>query len=198
MDADTFRHRLWNATANGQYPSTAIPNEQAANAMKVWYEVLQDTRHWELEPYFDIDNGRGVALEGVDYLIYVEKPGPVRVTLEKHNYDGRWINPITGQSVKLKEIKTEVFTGEPPDRSHDWVLQISREGHKASMLKSYRFVSREEDTQLQEVEGDPEKVPFDVIEPSGDTISLVEARGIFGQTEARDEGPAAHAVRMDG
>jgi hypothetical protein len=172
VDADTFRHRLWNATASGQYPSTTIPNEQAANAMKVWYEVLQDTRHWELEPYFDIDNGRGVALEGVDYLIYVEKPGPVRVTLEKHNYDGRWINPITGQAVKLKEIKTEVFTGEPPDRSHDWVLQISREGHKASMLKSYRFVSREQDTQLQEVEGDPEKVPFDVIEPSGDTISL--------------------------
>ncbi len=172
VDADAFRHRLWNATASGQYPSTAIPNEQAANAMKVWYEVLQDTRHWELEPYFDIDNGRGVALEGVDYLIYVEKAGPVRVTLEKHSYDGRWINPITGQSVKLKEIKTEVFTGEPPDRSHDWVLQISREGHKASMLKSYRFVSREEDTQLQEVEGDPEKVPFDVVEPSGDTISL--------------------------
>lgn len=172
VDADAFRHRLWNATAGGQYPSTAIPNEQAANEMKVWYEVLENTRHWELEPYFDIDNGRGVALEGVDYLIYVEKPGPVRVTLEKHSYDGRWINPITGQSLKLKEIKTEVFTGEPPDRSHDWVLQISRESHKASMLKSYRFVSREEDTQLQEVEGDPEKVPFDVVEPSGDTISL--------------------------
>ena len=32
VDADTFRHRLWNATASGQYPSTAIPNEQAANA----------------------------------------------------------------------------------------------------------------------------------------------------------------------
>jgi hypothetical protein len=172
VDADTFRHRLWNATAAGQYPATEIPNEQAANAMKVWYEVLQDTRHWELEPYFDIDNGRGLALEGVDYLIYVEKPGPVRVTLEKHSYDGRWINPITGQSVKLKEIKTEVFTGEPPDRSHDWVLQISREGQKASMLKSYRFVSREQDIQLQEVEGDPEKVPFDVTAPSGDSISL--------------------------
>ena len=109
-------------------------------------------------------------------MIYVEKPGPVRVTLEKHNYDGRWFNPATGQSVKLKEIKTEVFTGEPPDRSHDWVLQISREGHKASMLKSYRFVSREQDIVLQEVEGDPEKVPFDVVEPSGDTISLRSPR----------------------
>ena len=172
VDADIFRHRLWNATASGQYPSTAIPNEQAANEMKIWYEFMQETRHWELEPYFDVDNGRGLALEGVEYIVYAEKPGPVRVTLEKHSYDGRWFNPVTGQSVKLKEIKTEVFTGDPPDRSHDWVLQISREGQKASMLKSYRFTSREQDIVLQDVEGNPDKVPFDVVEPSGDTISL--------------------------
>ena len=172
VDADTFRHRLWNATANGQYPSTAIPNEQAANQMKIWYEFMQGARHWELEPCFDIENGRGLALEGVEYIIYVEKPGPVKVKLEQHGYDGRWLNPITGQSVKLKEIKSEVFTGEPPDRSHDWVLQISRESHKASMLKSYRFVSREQEIQLQKVEGNPEKVPFEVVEPSSDTLSL--------------------------
>lgn len=172
VDAETFRHRLWNATMSGQYPSSAIPNEQAANEMKIWYEFMKDTRHWELEPFFDVDNGRGLALEGVEYIIYVEKPGPVRVALEKHGYDGRWFNPATGQSVKLKEIRNEVFTGEPPDGSHDWVLQISREGHKASMLKSYKFISREHEIALQEVEGNPDKVPFDVVEPSGDTISL--------------------------
>jgi hypothetical protein len=172
VDADTFRHRLWNATMNGQYPSTAIPNEQAANEMKIWYEFMEGTRYWELEPFFDADNGRGLALEEVEYIIYVEKPGPVTVKLAKHSYDGRWFNPATGQSVKLKEIKSEVFTGEPPDRTHDWVLQISREGHKASMLKSYKFDSREPGIVLQEVEGNPDKVPFDVVEPSGDSISL--------------------------
>jgi len=172
VDADTFRHRLWNATVNGQYPSTAIPNEQAANEMKIWYEFMEGTRHWELEPFFDADNGRGLALEEVEYIIYIEKPGPVTVKLEKHSYDGRWFNPATGQSVKLKEIKTEVFTGEPPDRTHDWVLQISREGHKASMLKSYKFDSREQGIVMQEVEGNPDKVPFDVVEPAGDSISL--------------------------
>jgi hypothetical protein len=172
VDADTFRHRLWNATMNGQYPSTAIPNEQAANEMKIWYEFVEGTRHWELEPFFDADNGRGLALEEVEYIVYVEKPGPVTVKLEKHSYDGRWFNPATGQSVKLKEIKAEVFTGEPPDRTHDWVLQISREGHKASMLKSYKFDSREQGIVMQEVEGNPDKVPFDVVEPSGESISL--------------------------
>jgi hypothetical protein len=174
-DADTFRHRLWNSTASGQYPSARIPNEDAANQMKFWYELMEGTRHWELEPYFDIDNGRGLALEGTEYIIYVEKPGPVRVALEKHNYDGRWFNPVTGQSIKLKEVKGDVFTGEPPDRSHDWVLQISREGQKASMLKSVRFVSREENYELQVPEGNPDKVPFAILEPSGDTISQSKA-----------------------
>jgi len=182
VDADTFRHRLWNATVNGQYPSTAIPNEQAANEMKIWYEFMEGTRHWELEPFFDADNGRGLALEEVEYIVYVEKPGPVTVKLEKHSYDGRWFNPATGQSVKLKEIKTEVFTGEPPDRAHDWVLQISREGHKASMLKSYKFDSREGGIVMQEIEGNPDKVPFDVVEPSGESVSL--------------SGPAPYSIKL--
>jgi hypothetical protein len=173
VDADTFRHRLWNATVSGEYPSTVIPNEQAANEMKIWYEFMEGTRHWELEPFFDADNGRGLSLEEVEYIIYVEKPGPVTVNLdEKHGYDGRWFNPATGQSVKLKEIKAKEFTGEPPDRTHDWVLQISRESHKASMLKSYKFDSRDPGIELQQVEGNPDKVPFEVVEPSGDTLSL--------------------------
>lgn len=156
----------------GAYPSAVIPNEQAANSMKVWYEFMEGTRHWELEPFFDVYNGRGLSLEGVEYIIYVEKPGPVTVKLEKHGYDARWLDPATGQSVKIKDVKTETATLDPPDRAHDWVLQISREGHKASMLKSYRFDSREQQVQLQEVEGNPEKVPFTVVEPSGDNLSL--------------------------
>jgi hypothetical protein len=29
-----------------------------AKAMSVWFDVLSGTRHWELEPYFDLDGGR--------------------------------------------------------------------------------------------------------------------------------------------
>ncbi len=171
-DADTFRHRLWNATMSGQYPSAEIPNEQAANEMKIWYEFMQGTRHWELEPFFDVDNGRALALEGTEYIVYIDKPGPVTVTVEKHSYDCRWFNPANGTSVKAKEVKEETVTLEPPDRTHDWVLQISREGQKASMLKSYRFDSRVGGVVLQQVEGNPDKVPFTVVEPSGAEISL--------------------------
>ena len=169
-DTDEFRRRLWRSTVSGQYPGTVIPNEQAAAQMKIWYEFMADSRHWELEPFFDADGFRGLALENVEYIVYVDKPGPVTVNLEDHRYDGVWFNPLNGQSVKVKEVKGKTFTGEPPDRSHDWVLRIAREGTKASMLKSYKFESREIVPQV--IEGNPEKVPFEIVEPAGETLSL--------------------------
>jgi len=172
IDADTFRHRLWNATVNGQYPAPVIPNDQAAATMKLWYEFMQNTRHWELEPFFDTSVGRGLALEGIEYIVYLEKPGPVTVNYEKHGYDGEWWNPATGQAVKIKDVKGESFTGTPPDLSHDWVLHISREGTKAGMLKSVKFDSREQAPVLQELEGNPDKIPFDIVEPSTGDLSL--------------------------
>jgi hypothetical protein len=170
-DADNFRHRLWNSTADGQYPDTVVPSEQDATYMKNWYEFMADNRHWELEPFFDVTNGRGVALQGVEYIIYVEKPGPVTVNPEKQSYDVEWFNPATGETIHAKEkSKGETFTTQPPDNSHDWVLHLEREGHKNSMLKSYYFDSQE--IVMQEIEGDPEKVPFEIAQPAGDSISL--------------------------
>lgn len=172
-DADDFRHRLWRATANGQYPATTVPNEQAANQMKVWYDFMASTRHWELEPFFDIANGRGLALEGVEYVVYVETPGPVTVNVEKQGYDVEWFNPINGEHVKVKEKgKNETVVFSPPDTSHDWVLHISKEGRKTSMLKSVKFDSLDPPLALQDVEGNPEKVPFEIAEPAADTLSL--------------------------
>jgi hypothetical protein len=50
------------------------------------------------------------------------------------------------------------------------VLHISREGRKEGMLKSYKFESRR--ILMQELEVSPRKVPFEVAQPAGDTISL--------------------------
>src|SRR5579862_9891930 len=169
-DADTFRHNLWSAAMNGQYVSaTADPAASRAD-MKAFFEFFSKTRHWELEPYFDVDGGRALALEDVEYIVYVDKGGPVEVTVEKHGYDVAWFNPVSGEFTKMKDFKGEHFTGEPPDRQHDWVLLISREGHKESMRKSYKFDSRH--ILMQEIELNPQKIPFDVAEPSGDTLSL--------------------------
>ena len=131
---------------------------------------MSGNRYWELEPYFDVDGARAIALEGVEYIVYAEKPGLVELTVENHSYDVVWMNPATGEIVKQKDYKGEHFTGEPPDKSHDWVLRVSREGRKEGMLKSYKFDSRP--VPVQEVEQNPAKVPFEISEPPGDEISL--------------------------
>jgi uncharacterized protein DUF5060/uncharacterized protein DUF4038/collagenase-like protein with putative collagen-binding domain len=175
-----FRRRLWNAAMNGQYVTAAGAGEAGAAVMKIWFEFSERNRYWELEPYFDVDGGRAVALEGVDYVMYIDSPGPVEVLLEKHGYDAVWFNPANGEAIKIKDAKGERFAGEPPDKTHDWVLHISREGHKEGMLKSYKFESRR--ILMQEVEVSARKVPFEVAQPAGDTISL--------------RSPAAYAVKL--
>jgi hypothetical protein len=159
------RQDLWNATMNGQYPSSG-----SGPQMKAWFEFMSQSRYWELEPYFEVDGGRALALDGVEYLVYVEKPGLVELTVEKHGYDVVWMNPSTGEIVKAKDYNGEHFTGEPPDKSHDWVLRVSREGRKEGMLKSYKFDSRP--VPLQEIEQNPQRVPFEIVAPEGDELSL--------------------------
>jgi hypothetical protein len=156
---------LWNATMNGQYPASG-----SGAYMKAWFEFMSGNRYWELEPYFDVDGARAIALEGVEYVVYAEKPALVELTVENHSYDVAWMNPATGEIVKQKDYKGEHFTGEPPDKSHDWVLHVSREGRKEGMLKSYKFDSRP--VPVQEIEQNPAKVPFEISEPPGDEISL--------------------------
>ena len=179
VDTDTFRRRLWNATMDGQYPTfgntgtyggkfpvdAQYLDSPGAKQMTAWYDFFMGTRHWELEPYFDVDGGRAVALEDVEYIVYVEKPGPVELLVEKHGYDVAWVNPLTGERLKQKNFKGERFTGEPPDRTHDWVLHVSREGRKEGM-RSYKFESRQ--IVLQEIEQSPLKVPFEIEQPSGE------------------------------
>lgn len=166
-DPDTFRHELWNATTNGEYPSVsydALRNEANVRAVRAWSSVLSDTRHWELEPYFDVDGARAVGLNEVEYLAYAQNPGIVEITLPKHKYNPVWINPITGEEIPLKDYKGEVFSRQTPDSSHDWVLQVPREGHKESMARSYYFESQ--DPPIQEPEVDSAKTPFEISEPS--------------------------------
>ena len=190
VDTDTFRHRLWNATMNGQYPTFGntgtyggrkFPvdpkylDSPAAKQMTVWFDFFSKTRHWELEPYFDVDGGKALALESawegaVEYVVYVEKPALLEVQVEKRGYNIAWFNPITGEYIRQKDFKGERFTGEPPDKTHDWVLHIFREGKKESMLQSYKFESRR--ILLQEIEQSTEKTPFAIVEPAKDPLPV--------------------------
>jgi hypothetical protein len=171
-DADTFRHELWNCTTNGEYPAVSyasLGNETNIRALQIWSKIIANTRHWELEPYFDVSGARAVGLEEVEYLAYAQTPGIVEITFTKHKYNPLWINPATGEELPLKDYRGETFSRQTPDNSHDWILQVPREGHKESMLRSYRFESV--DAPVQEAETDPAKAPFTVVDPRGDELS---------------------------
>ena len=152
---------------DGEYP------EFRGDGVKLcgyWFDFISDTRYWELEPYFDVDGTRAVALEDVEYVSYIEHPGPpVEVSVEKHGYDVQWLNPLTGEQLEQKKYKGEHFTGEAPDKSHPWVLLVAREGRKESMLKSYKFESRR--VPVQEIETNSQKVPYTIAEPPADTLA---------------------------
>ncbi len=180
VDSDAFRHRLWNAVMDGDYPTyynTGTAGERnltpdpryldapGAKAMTAWYNLFSGTRHWELEPYFDVDGGRAVALEEAEYIVYIEHPGPVELLVEHHSYEVTWINPINGEeTIQKKGYSGEHFIGEPPDRTHDWVLHLSRESHKEGMLRTYKFESRR--IAMQVVEQNIQKVPFEMTQPA--------------------------------
>ena len=67
----TDAKHLWSATMDGEYPEFRGENP---NVAKYWFDFMSDTRHWELEPYFDVDGTRAVALEDVEYVNYIEHP----------------------------------------------------------------------------------------------------------------------------
>jgi hypothetical protein len=178
-----FRHELWNSTANGQYPSApyeALQNETNVKAVETWFKLLSDARHWEFEPFFDVDGARAVAVDGrtdpyaeidfVECLTYAQKPGIVEVTLPRHKYNPEWINPATGEETPLKDSRTEVFSRETPDKANDWILYLPREGRKESMARSYYFESH--NPPVQEPESDAAKTPFEITDPPGDQISV--------------------------
>jgi hypothetical protein len=187
-DADdaAVRRTLWNATMNGQSPTyentgfgPQYANAPGTKAMTAWFDLFSTTRYWEMEPYFDVDGGRALALENTDYIVYVEKPGRVELMVEKHTYDVSWMDPATGAIVKeKKQFNGDRFSGEPPDKSHDWVLRLARPAHLASLGRSYKFESRSSQegsralpVALQEIETSPSKVPFQIDQPAGE-VSL--------------------------
>ena len=199
VDFDTFRKRLWNATMNGQYPvfgntgssgdrklavSDKFLDSPGAKAMTAWHDFFANTRYWELEPFFNVDGGRALALErvfgegedeegeGIEYIVYVENPRLIEVGVRRHTYQVYWFNPATGEKIKGKDWKGERFVAEPPTKTSDWVLHLSRDGKKEGMLKSYKFDSRS--NLLQEVEGNTPRVPFAIAAPVGDTLSLAQ------------------------
>jgi hypothetical protein len=182
-DASTLLSHLWNATMNGQYPtlseaSLPLLSGEGGKIAANWVEFFAQTRYWDLEPYFDVDGGRAVALEipedeemrGIEYIVYAEKPGAVEAVVQKHSYDVSWYNPRTGERRKQKQFRGDRVKLTAPDSSQPWVLHISREAEKQRMLRRYKFESRR--PLMQEVEQNVQRIPFEIAQPDQPALPL--------------------------
>ncbi|HXE14177.1 MAG TPA: DUF5060 domain-containing protein, partial [Bryobacteraceae bacterium] len=168
VEPDAFRHELWLSTTNGEYPTMryeASQNPANIAAMKTWITVMSGVRHWEFEPFYDVDGARAVGLDNVEYLLYAAKPGTVEIDFsEKHKYNPRWINPRTGEVTELKDVKQDTYSQTTPGPG-DWILQVPRDGQKEHMLKSYKFESVPAPEQVPELNA--KSIPFEIEAPSG-------------------------------
>jgi hypothetical protein len=171
VEPDAFRRELWLSTMNGEYPTmtyAASQNPANISAMKTWITVMSGVRHWEFEPFYDVDGARAVGLDNVEYLLYVAKPGTVEIEFsEKHKYNPRWINPRTGQVIELKDVKQDTYSQTTPGPG-DWILQVPRDGQKEHMLNSYKFESVPAPEQVPELNA--KSIPFQIDAPSGQTL----------------------------
>jgi hypothetical protein len=173
---------------SGEWPVARVDGTDTpeAKAMQTWAETLGRTRYWELEPYFEIDGGRALGLPGVEYLVYIEKPGELSILVEKHNYEVYWIDPATGQRIhEKKEWSGKEFTADPPTKDHPWLLHLSRDGHKAGMARSYKFTSLP--NVMQEPEVSEAKIPYAVVAPKPDAEPLVAGASVPFQLRLKRE-----------
>jgi hypothetical protein len=155
----------------GIEPSLEYLESAGARQMTYWYNFFENTRHWELEPFFEVDGGRGLALAGVEYIVYVEEPGPVELITERQTYQVYWFNPVTGERTKEKrDYRGDRFSGQPPSAAHDWVLHLSQDNRKRDMAKRYYFESRR--VPIQEIELAPSLIPYEIVAPeSGSSLA---------------------------
>ncbi len=112
-------------------------------SMTAWFDFCVRESLPELEPYFDVDGGRYFRTEDVEYIVYVEKPGPVEPTVEDHGYDVAW-TIRTGRADW--QHQRQHFYGRASDSSTDQRWHRAMTAGRPEMLKSYKFDSRDSDS----------------------------------------------------
>ena len=100
---------------DGEYPEF---RGDGAALCQHWFDFMADTRHWELEPYFDIDGTRAVALEEIEYVNYIEQPGcPLKYRSRNMGTMSNGSIPPLANICSRKNIHGEHFTGRRPTRA---------------------------------------------------------------------------------
>jgi len=114
-DPDTFRRRLWNAHYEWPVSIVQLLRKHGPHHGRLERIFSPPRVTGTSSRSFDVDGGRGLALEEVEYIVYVEKAGQVEVAVEKHGYDVAWFNPSTANSSSRRRIsKAKNFSASRP------------------------------------------------------------------------------------
>jgi hypothetical protein len=185
---------MWRAAVHGQYitygntgtygggkfPVDAkFLDAPGVTYVKHLYDFFQQTRYFDLQPYYRVEGGEALALQvipydsekpmGVEYIVYAEKPGSIELLIPKHKYDVSWFNPLDGTWLDQKDkFNGERFRASTPDNAHDWVLYERREGTKENFNKSFYLESRM--ARLKKVETAQADLPFAIQLPDREEL----------------------------
>ena len=151
--------------------------------MTLLSNFFAQTRYFDLLPHYRVVGGVGLALQllpfraedpiGVEYIVYVENPGTVELSMPKHGYQVSWYNPIDGAWLdQKKKFKGERFTTQTPDNEHDWVLYVRREGKKQNYNNSFKLESKR--AKLREVATSVGDLPFEIQFPAESDLTAGE------------------------
>lgn len=212
-----IRKRAWRTITEGHYitygntgtyggrkfePSAQYADSPGVRYLTILHDFFQQTRYFDLQPYYRIAGGRALALErkqyrdddlrGVEYIVYVEDPKPVELYVADGKYDVSWFNPLDGTWIDQKEKhKGERYRGTPPDTDHDWVLYIRREGRKKTL--NNRYILESKLAKVKKAEITVAEVPFDITNP--DVPELVEGQEYEFEAVVKEETTATRRMR---
>jgi hypothetical protein len=92
---------------------------------KVW-DFFETIPFGRMQPRQDlVDNGYCLAEPGRQYLVYLERPGSVRVAVEAGPYDIRWINAQDTNDVRQAGVMESGGPLASPQEGDDWLLYLT-------------------------------------------------------------------------
>ena len=95
--------------------------------MRALRQIFEKTAYWEMEPSDSlVDNGYCLANPGKEYLVYLEKAGPVSVQMKEaeKTFTAIWFDTLTGESKDAGSVKGGTVTMEPPSGWSDAPLAL--------------------------------------------------------------------------
>jgi len=164
-------------------PDARFADSPGARQMTLLRDFMEQTRYFDLQPYYGVQGGTALSLQyapylaeqfkGVEYVVYQEEPKSVELIVPKDGYDVSWYSPIDGAWLdQEKKYKGERFRSPPPDETQDWVLYVRKENKKIAWNEKFFLEAR--GVKPKEIETAPSEVPFEIQFPDEQALTAGE------------------------